>query len=272
MTDKGLVKREYAKKIYGPLQGRTLRNVLIKKLIDGYGYSDKLEIAKRLVDDFLDTVDRFSTSVDRVKPGQLVWIARSESDKQGYGKNSANTGAKRAVLSLVTEEDLDILAKDGKVEPIKDKRMVRLINEAKQQGAVLSQADLTAIMLLSSATLSKRARKYQKEAGKLLPTAGNVLDIGRGITHKRVIVELYAKGYNPLEIARMTDHELKNVETYIEDMERVRIVASKDKQTISRLTGLSVSLVEEYLEIIKTYYPESMHLNRMEGNIDGKGN
>ncbi|RJS83202.1 hypothetical protein CW713_04185, partial [Methanophagales archaeon] len=64
----------------------------------------------------------------------------------------------------------------------------------------------------------------------------------------------------------------KNVETYIEDMERVRIVASKDKQTISRLTRLSVSLVEEYLEIIRTYYPESMYLNRMEGNIEGKGN
>ena len=96
--------------------------------------------------------------------------------------------------------------------------------------------------------------------------------IGRGITHKRVIVELYTKGYNPLEIARMTDHELKNVETYIEDMERVRIVASKDKQTIARLTGLSVSLVEEYLEIIRTYYPECMHLNRMEGNIEGNGN
>ena len=186
------------KKIYGPLQGRTLRNVLIKKLIDGYGYSDKLEIAKRLVDDFLDTIDHFSPPVDRVKPGQMVWIARSEGDKQGYGKNSANTGAKRAVLSLVTEEDLDMLAKAGKVEPIKDKRMVRLINEAKQQGAVLSQADLTAIMLLSSATLSKRTRKYQKEAGKLLPTAGNGLDIG--------------------------------------------------------------------------HYPESMHLNRMEGNIVSNGN
>ena len=62
------------------------------------------------------------------------------------------------------EEDLGILAKAGKVD--------------KQQGAVLSQADLTAIMLLSSATLSKRTRKYQKEAGKLLPTAGNGLDIG----------------------------------------------------------------------------------------------
>ena len=104
----------------------------------------------------------------------------------------------RTVLSLVTEEDLGILAKAGKVEPIKDKRMVRLINEAKQQGAVLSQADLTAIMLLSSATLSKRTRKYQKEAGKLLPTAGNGLDIG--------------------------------------------------------------------------HYPESMHLNRMEGNIVSNGN
>ena len=90
----------------------------------------------------------------------------------------------RTVLSLVTEEDLGILAKAGKVD--------------KQQGAVLSQADLTAIMLLSSATLSKRTRKYQKEAGKLLPTAGNGLDIG--------------------------------------------------------------------------HYPESMHLNRMEGNIVSNGN
>jgi len=90
----------------------------------------------------------------------------------------------RTVLSLVTEEDLSILAKAGKVD--------------KQQGAVLSQADLTAIMLLSSATLSKRTRKYQKGAGKLLPTAGNGLDIG--------------------------------------------------------------------------HYPESMHLNRMEGNIVSNGN
>lgn len=265
MTDKGILKREYAKNVYGPLQGRTLRNVLIKKLIDGYGYSDKLEIAKRLVDDFLDTVDRFSPPVNRVKPGQLVWIVRSYRDKQGYGKRSADTEAKSAILSLVTEEDIDTFAKDGRLEQIKDKRMIRLINEAKQQGGVLSLADLSAIMLLSSPTLSKRTRKYQEETGKLLPTAGNVLDIGRGITHKRDVVELYAKGYNPLEISRMTDHELKNAETYIEDMERVKILASKDVQTIARLTRLSPSLVKEYLEIIRTYYPESMHLNRKEG-------
>jgi hypothetical protein len=55
--------------------------VRIKKLIDGYGYSDKLEIAKWIVDDFLDAVDRFALSVERVKPGQMVWIARSDKDK-----------------------------------------------------------------------------------------------------------------------------------------------------------------------------------------------
>ena len=59
--------------------------------------------------------------------------ARSEGDKQGYGKNSANARAKRAVLPLVTEEDLDILAKSGKIEPIKDKRMVRLITQQKNR-------------------------------------------------------------------------------------------------------------------------------------------
>jgi hypothetical protein len=269
MTDKGMYKRDYAKDVYGPLQGRTLRNVLIKKLIDGYGYSDKLEIAKRLVDDLLDTVDRFSPSVDKVKPGQMVWLARSDKDKQGYGKKSADTEAKRVMLSLVTEEDTDTLAKEGKIKQIKDKRMVRLIKEAKQQGVVLSLADLSAIMLLATATLSKRTRNYQKETGKLLPTAGNVLDIGRGITHKRETVELYAKGYNAMEISRKIDHELKNVETYIEDMERVKIVASKDKQTISRITRLSISLVDEYLVIIRTYYPECMHLNGKEENIYG---
>ena len=115
MTDKGMLKREYAKNVYGPLQERTLRNGLIKKLIEGYGYSDKLEIAKRLVDDFLDTIDQFSPPVDRVKPGQMVWIARSDKDKQGYGKRSADTEAKRVILSLVTGEDRDMLATEGKL-------------------------------------------------------------------------------------------------------------------------------------------------------------
>jgi len=78
--------------VYGPLQERTLRNGLIKKLIEGYGYSDKLEIAKRLVDEFLDTIDQFSPPVDRVKTGQMVWIARSDKDKQGYGKRSEDIG------------------------------------------------------------------------------------------------------------------------------------------------------------------------------------
>ena len=187
-------------------------------------------------------------------------------------ERSADTEAKRVILSLVTEEETDTLAKDGQVKELKDKRMARFINEAKQQGEVLSLADLSAIMPLAINTLSKHTRKYQKETGKLLPTAGNVLDIGRGITHKRETAELYAKGYNAMEISRMIDHELKNVESYIEDMERVKIFASKDVQTISRLTILNTSLVSEYLEIIRTYYPECMHLNSEEVNSNGKGN
>lgn len=133
MTDKCLLKREHAKDVYGPLQERTLRNVLIKKLIEGYGYSDKLEIAKRLVDALLYTVYRFSPSVEGVKPGQIVWIARSDKDKREYGKRSADTEAKRAILSLVTEEDTDTLANEERIKQIKDKRMIRLINETKQQ-------------------------------------------------------------------------------------------------------------------------------------------
>jgi hypothetical protein len=76
---------------------------------------------------------------------------------------------------------------------MKEKRIVHLINDAKQQGAVLTLADLSAIMLVNRSTLSVRTKKYQKDTGTLLPTAGNTLDIGPGITHKRDVVELYAK-------------------------------------------------------------------------------
>ena len=100
---------------------------------------------------------------------------------------------------------------------MKEKRIVHLINEAKQQGAVLTLADLSTIMLVNRSTLSVRTKKkYQKDTGTLLPSAGNTLDIGPGITHKRDVVELYAKGYNPIEIARKTDHNLNNVQTYID--------------------------------------------------------
>jgi hypothetical protein len=34
MTDKGMLKRKYAQNVYGPLHERTLRNGVIKKLIE----------------------------------------------------------------------------------------------------------------------------------------------------------------------------------------------------------------------------------------------
>ena len=87
-------------------------------------------------------------------------------------------------------------------------------------------------------------------------------------------VELYARGYYSLDITRKNDYELKNEETYNRDMERVKPVAAIDidKQTISWLTRLSITLVEEYLEFIRAYYPECAHLNSEVVNIDGVDN
>lgn len=46
---------------------------------------------------------------------------------------------------------------------MKEKRIVHLINEAKQQGAVLTLADLSAIMLVNRSTLSVRTKKNIKK-------------------------------------------------------------------------------------------------------------
>ena len=257
MKDDGEAKRNWAMEVYGPIQERNIRNVFIKKLIEGYGYSDKIEIAKRLTDDFLETVDEFFPSMGRLKPGQMVWTARSKDDKASPNKSASETAAVMVVLDLVTSEEIEAVSRDGNLKPLESKRMVRIGKDAEKHGGCLSQADLGLITLRSRSYVSKAIVNYQKETGKTAPTTGNKLDIGPGRSHKVLAIDLYAKGYNPLEISRRIDHDLACVEKYIDTMERVKILAPKESvHTIAMLLNIGPSLVRTYLEIIKKYWPE----------------
>ena len=265
MSKEGMGRRERARALYGPLQERTLRNVLIMKLIEGYGYSDKLEIAKRLVDDILETVDEYYPPADRLKPGQMVWFARAKDEKGGSGKTTGDMRAVRTILDLVTEEELEVLATTAQVKDLDQERMVRIAKDAERCGGLLSQADISIITLRSTANVSHKMKTYRKKKGKIPPTTGYKLDIGPGITHKAEAIELYAKGYSPLEVSRKIDHDLSNVERYIDTMERVKILVAKESvHTIARLLKISPSLVESYIEIIKRYWPDAVRQDVVE--------
>jgi len=257
VTSKQEVERARALSVYGALQERTLENVLIKKLIEGYGYSDKIEIAKRLIQDILETVDDYNPPASSVGHGQLVWNARAKDEKGGLGRTAKDYRTVRTVLTLVSKEEIAEICKGTSLKSLKQSRDVRLTQEAHAQKGVLSQADISVITLSSTRSIGQRIKAHQENTGKLVPTVGTVLDIGPSISHKEKTVELYLKGYNQLQISRMIDHDLSSVERYIEAMKRVELLVDKESpEVIGLILKMSPSLVQAYIDLIKKYHPK----------------
>jgi len=79
------------------------------------------------------------------------------------------------------------------------KRIARVLTEAYMQDGLLSFSELQWIFLLSQATVSRAVDFYQRNHQVILPCPGTVLDMGRMLTHKDLIVRLHLQG-NPRPI------------------------------------------------------------------------
>ena len=69
---------------------------------------------------------------------------------------------RKVVLTLIAEEDDEVLAKQG-IASLRRARILRLCNEAQEQGALLGYEDLTTILLSSPSTLKRDLRQFRKQ-------------------------------------------------------------------------------------------------------------
>ena len=76
--------------------------------------------------------------------------------------HSLSLRKKRVLLSLVSEDDGDTLAKQG-LSSLRQARILRLCREAYEQGALLAYEDLTQLLLTSPSTLKRDLRLLKKE-------------------------------------------------------------------------------------------------------------
>ncbi len=131
-------------------------------------------------------------------------------------------------------------------------KVERWTNQAFDQGTLLSQLDLAALLALDETTTGQYVREYNSLYGRQLPTRGNIQLIGSGQTHKQPIIALYLKGYLVPTICQRTNHSRDAVERYIRDFESVKLLSTKfdDLDTISRIIRLSPSVVKQYLDLI----------------------
>lgn len=273
---KPLTKAQIQLKKMRRLKGKSLRNHLIYRFLHHYGY-DKGEVtARAIVDDILVLLDDFflvgniDDDLRHIQCGQLVWMAVPVDEYPQRGKTIAQTRMMPVLISLVTDADIDHIAYGFDTSTLRKKRIQRLVDEAFDQGALLTQLDLAMLLGISDAVVSKYVNQIQKD-GHLLPTRGNIHDLSGAITHKREIITLYLEGYLTPAIATKTNHSKEAVDRYIKDYHKVEMLwkhGITDLQQISHLSHLSARVAQQYIDLL----PQKLRRNKglITKNLDSK--
>jgi biotin operon repressor len=147
-------------------------------------------------------------------------------------------------------EDLDVLRVQGS-KALRQLKILRITEETYWQGGLLTQEDIGRLLQVSSRTVREDIREIQKD-GNLVHTRGNDQDIGRGISHKSRIIELYIKGYTYDEIIKKSRHSAHSIKRYVSSFGRLILIQShgiKNISEISRLLHQSERLTKEYIEL-----------------------
>ena len=267
---KPLTKEQIQLKKIRRLKDKNLHNLLLHRFLNQYGY-DKGEItAKAIIDDILKLIDSYylvSTLDDdlhHLNHGQLVYMAVPVDEYPKRGKAIAQTRIKPVVLSFITDADIEHIAHGFDSKSLRKKRLTRWVDEAFEQGALLTQLDLSMLLGVCDAVVSQYVNEIQSE-GKLLPTRGNIHDLSGAITHKREIITLYLDGYFTPEIAMKTKHSNEAVDRYIRDYQRVEILwqhGVTNLDQISQLVRLSKRVVQQYVDLLPDKIKNKLSKNK----------
>jgi len=142
------------------------------------------------------------------------------------------------------------------------KRIIRVCFEAYRQNGLLTLMELQWIFQISTARVSELIRSFQNEHNIIVPTPGTVLDAGRSMTHKDIIVKLHLEGYSVREIARITHHSPRAVDNYVGTFEAVLILYlyGMPARLMARLLQKGISLINEYLKLIEVCYQDEKEI------------
>ena len=101
----------------------------------------------------------------------------------------------------------------------------------------------------------KRDAAWLRRDGVLLPTRGNLQGIGRGQTHKAVIVSRWLQGQTYDQLARTCRHAPTSIRRYVETF--IRVVWFQrhgySREQMALLLGIGTALVDEYLTVYRQH-------------------
>jgi hypothetical protein len=209
-------------------------------------------IRKNIADELIKMVESLTPSANLFKPGQIFWNAldkttRADSPKRKY---------KPVILTLITEDEIEMLTNGKQFHEIRKKAIARMIEEAYAQGGILTMRDIGLLLLQDPSSISRLRIKYEEENNVVLPHSGALHDMGSCVTHKReIIYKAYVEKKDPVKVANETNHSQSAVDRYLIDFHRVKTLIrdKKDDNYINIITNISKSVIRQYRKIYEEY-------------------
>lgn len=222
--------------------------------------------------DLIEEVYFSELNQNHLQPGQMKY--RCIAAEEGPGKPLKDCKMIPVVLTIFDERDKgDFSAENNKDRSIelRRRRLVRISEEAKEQGGYLTQEDLSELLMCDIRTI-RRDIKDLKTIGIVLPTRGQQKDIGPGVTHRAIAIRLWLEGKEPIAIARQIKHSIEAVENYLQKFKRVAFLRGKylNDYEIALTIGISVYAAKTFSQIYEEFKNKPFFNQRLdEINIIG---
>jgi len=247
---------------------RDFKSALIRLLEQEYKVVGSRRVLSMLADDLEELHQEYFVQHDRLRFGDIVWqTTKDDGQRPNYGKKTEDYAVQTVVLPLIRKEDLErrVYYRKGdrnsnyRHREARDiEQMVRLVKSAREQGGLLSGAELAVLMNRSLHTIGQYLKAYFEKSHEVLPMKGYVLDQGSNPTHKAIILALYEQAVAPADIVLKTGHTQAAVDRYIKAYDQVLALVRKkhDAISISQITGHTLNTVRQYLRLVKDFHPE----------------
>jgi len=238
---------------FGPLQKKTFASALSLFFEQQCPQLGGHLTRQVIVNKIQELVEQFYPPNTHMRMGQVMWPAVDENETAAYGKSMEKTRLKPVFVDMIAPEDIEAVLDGQKAKAIRQRAAVRLFNQAKQQGAVLTGVDVATMMRLSPTTISIYVRQWEKENQDSVPRRGTIHDMGRSITHKKQICyKVIVQGKSIETTAQETGHSPEAITRYIQDYKRILAclhqgLTPKDTAFVAKV---SQSLVYEYINLI----------------------
>jgi uncharacterized protein YerC len=229
------------------LESKSLDQQFVNEIIHGLNCSP-FE-ASAVLDSVYKVFNSYFESSSPLKPGQLKLQLVAIEAKV----NRKLSESQQVTVTLTLNDDKEDLAirKNQGIVGLRRHKIERLCREAFDQGGLLTVEDLAYRIFNCGARTISRDLDYFRQQGIFIPLRSTVKDMGRTLSHRLLIIKLWAQGKEYSDIAQRACHSLNAIQNYVDKFKRT-IALSKEGYDVNRIAVIlrsSPSLVEQYLEI-----------------------